>query len=308
MNDIDLSQVNPETVARWLEATGNYRVLRKIAMPTGFGGAVNHPVRVLVLDTETTGLELASAELIEVGALLVEVDRDTGELGQIVGSYGGLEEPRNAIPEESTAIHGITDEMVKGQRFDDNALQALVSKADLCLAHNAGFDKPFLLRRFEFFAQTVWACTFKELPWAQEGYSGRKLEYLLSDCGYFHAAHRAVEDCNALAHVLAQPLKVSHRMPMQVLFESASESIYQIAALKAPFEKKDFLKARGFRWNPEDRVWEYEAVGFSEGKEIIEWLRTQVYSTTNKIMLGFRIQSGTDRYSGQEVKQQFKEV
>ena len=68
------------------------------------------------------------------------------------------------------------------------------------------------------------------------------------------------------------------------------------------------MKSRGFRWNSSDRVWEYEALGFSDGKEVIEWLREQVYCTKDKIMLGFRIQSGVDRYSGTELKQQFKEV
>jgi len=68
------------------------------------------------------------------------------------------------------------------------------------------------------------------------------------------------------------------------------------------------LKSKGFRWNADDRVWEFEAVGFSEGKEVIEWLREQVYCTTGKIMLGFRIQAGVDRYSGTALKQQFKEV
>jgi len=33
-----------------------------------------------------------------------------------------------------------------------------------------------------------------------------------------------------------------------------------------------------------------------------------VYCTTGKIMLGFRIQAGVDRYSGTALKQQFKEV
>ncbi|MCQ8897182.1 3'-5' exonuclease [Limnobacter humi] len=304
----DWSHIDPETIAQWLESTGQFKILRRIALRDNFGGEVNNPVPVLIVDTETTGLELANSELIEVGALLVEVDRDTGALGRLLGQYGGLEQPRQPIAEESTAIHGITNEMVKGQRFDDAVFADLVRQASLCVAHNAAFDKPFLMRRFDCLSDTVWACTFKELPWTQEGYTGRKLEYLLSDCGFFHGAHRAVEDCNALAHVLAQPLKTSHRMPFQVLFESANESIYQIAALKAPFEKKDVLKTRGFRWNAEDRVWEYQAIGFSEGKEVIEWLRTQVYATDQKIMLGFRIEAGTDRYSGQTLKQQFKEV
>ncbi|WP_370263443.1 3'-5' exonuclease [Limnobacter sp.] len=304
----DLNQIDPEQIAQWLEATGQFKVLRRIAQRDHFGGEVQQRVRVLVLDTETTGLDFETSELIEVGAILLEVDRDTGAIGAQLGSFGGLEQPKKPISPENTAIHGITNDMVQGLTFDEAAFQVLCEQAQLFIAHNAAFDKPFLLRRFPWLEGTVWACTFKEIPWAQEGYSGRKLEFLLADCGYFHGAHRAVEDCNALAHVLAAPLKSSHRLPMQVLFESANESIYQIAALKAPFNKKDFLKAKGFRWNAEDRVWEIEAVGFAEGKEIIEWLREQVYCTTNKIMLGFRIQAGAERYSGGAVRQQFKEV
>ena len=303
-----ISNIDPETVAQWLESSGNYKVLRRIQMRESFGGQINSLVKVLVVDTETTGLDFANCEVIEVGALLIEVDQDTGEVGAVLGSFGGLEEPKVPITPENSAIHGITNDMVKGQQFDEAALKSLCGEAALFVAHNAAFDKPFMLRRFPWLEQSIWACTFKELPWTQEGYSGRKLEYLLSDCGYFHGAHRAVEDCNALTHVLAQPLKTSQRMPFQVLFDSANESIYQIAALKAPFEKKDFLKAKGFRWNAGDRVWEFDAAGYSEGKEVIEWLREQVYCTTGKIMLGFRIQAGVDRYSGTELKQQFKEV
>jgi DNA polymerase III subunit epsilon len=304
----DLSNIEPETVAQWLESKGDYKVMRRIKMKDHFGGQIDKAVNVLVIDTETTGLDFKSSELIEVGALLIEVDDETGVLGAVQGQFGGLEEPTLPITPENSAIHGITNEMVKGQRFDESAFKALCERAHLFVAHNAGFDKPFLLRRFPWLENTMWVCSFRELPWTQENYSARKLEHLLAEYRLFHDAHRAVEDCNALAHVLSHPMKTSQRMPFQVLFESANESIYQIAALKAPFEKKDLLKGRGFRWNPDDRVWEYEAVGFSEGKEIIEWLREQVYVTTGKIMLGFRIQSGTERYSGLELKQQFKEV
>jgi DNA polymerase-3 subunit epsilon len=300
--------IDPEAVAQWLETNGNYRVLRRIQNLKNFCGQINTAVNVLVVDTETTGLDFAINEVIEVGAILLEVDQETGQLGAVLGSYGGLEEPKVPISPENSAIHGITNDMVKGQQFDEGQFKDLCSQASLFVAHNAAFDKPFLLRRFPWLEKTIWACTFRELPWIQESYSGRKLEYLLSDCGYFHAAHRAVEDCNALVHILAKPLKTSHRMPFQLLFDSVNQSIYQIAALKAPFEKKDFLKAKGFRWNADDRVWEFDAVGFSEGREIIEWLREQVYCTTGKIMLGFRTQSGVDRYSGVSIKQQYKEV
>lgn len=308
MNPPELDHIDPDLIAQWLEGTGQYKVLRRIAQVTDFGGHIEHPVRVLIVDTETTGLELSQAELIEVGAILVEVDRDSGQLGKVLGQFAGLEQPSKPIAAESTAIHGITDEMVKDQRFDESAFQALCDGVDLFVAHNAAFDCPFMQRRFPWLEPTVWACSFRELPWKQEGYSGQKLEYLLSDCGYFHSAHRAVEDCNALLHVLSKPLKSSKNMPMAVLFESANAAMYQIAALKAPFEKKDMLRARGFRWNSEDRVWEFDAFGFSEGKEVIDWLKSEVYGTTSKVMLGFRTRSGSDRYAGNEVRQQYKEV
>lgn len=304
----DLTELNPESVAAWLESTGQFKVLRRVLPQTHLGGRVDHPVKVILLDTETTGLEFDSSEMIELGAIALEVDRDTGAIGAVLGTFGGLEQPSVPIPAESTAIHGITDEMVKGQRFDEAAFQDLCKGAALFIAHNAAFDKPFVLERFPWLDQSIWACTFREIPWDQEGYSGKKLEYLLSECGFFHGAHRAVEDCMALAHVLNQALKTSHRMPMQVLFESANEAMYEIAAIQSPFDKKDIMKARGFRWNAEDRVWQIEVFGFAEGKAIIEFLREQVYCTPGKIKLGFRTRSGASRYSKAEVKQQFKDV
>ena len=108
-----IGNIDPETVAQWLEQSGNYKVLRRIQMRGSFGGQINSPVKVLVVDTETTGLDFSTCEVIEVGALLIEVDQDTGEIGAVLGSYGGLEEPKVAISVENSAIHGITNDMVK---------------------------------------------------------------------------------------------------------------------------------------------------------------------------------------------------
>jgi DNA polymerase III subunit epsilon len=304
----DFDQVDPEAIAQWLESNNDYKVLRRIKMRDHFDGQVDSPVKVVIVDTETTGLDFEQCDMIEVGLIAVEVDQQIGVVGQIISSYGGLEDPGQPIPPESTAIHGITDEMVVGQKFDEDRIKAVCDGAALFVAHNAGFDKPFVMRRFPWMEDTLWVCSFRELPLNQEGYSSGKLENLIQECGYFHTAHRAVEDCNALLHFLALPLKESQRQPFEVLFQSASESLYEIAALNAPFERKDALRSKGFRWNPDERVWEYVAMGFAEGKEVIDWMRTHVYNTTEKIRLGFRIRSGKDRYSKAFVRQQFKEV
>lgn len=307
-NSVNFDQIDPEAIAQWLEKNEDYRVLRRIKMRDDFAGQVDSPVKVVIVDTETTGLNFEQADLIEVGMIAVEVDQQTGLVGRVISSYGGLEDPGVPIPPESTAIHGITDAMVAGQKFSEAEVQAICEGADLFVAHNAGFDKPFIMRRFPWMEDTLWVCSFRELPLTQEGYSSGKLENLLQECGYFHSAHRAVEDCNALLHFLTTPLKESQRQPFEVLLQGASESLYEIAALNAPFERKDALKSKGFRWNADERVWEYVAMGFAEGKEVIEWMRTHVYNTTEKVRLGFRIRSGKDRYSKALIRQQFKEV
>jgi hypothetical protein len=60
----------------------------------------------------------------------------------VTGIYGGLQ-PGVSIPSEITRLTDITDDMVVGQSIDMTALQALIAPADLLIAHNAGFDRPF---------------------------------------------------------------------------------------------------------------------------------------------------------------------
>jgi DNA polymerase III subunit epsilon len=78
-----------------------------------------------------------------------------------------LEDPGRPIPPESTAIHGITDDMVKGQRFDDAAVASLLDGVALVIAHNATFDRPFLEARFPLFEHLHWGCSIRDIPAGQ---------------------------------------------------------------------------------------------------------------------------------------------
>ena len=142
-----------EAMAQALAQHPDFRVLRRLVPRTDYGPVNGQATqRVIVLDTETTGLDSKSEKVIELAMLSVLVDSATGLPVGPVTSYESFEDPGRPIPPQITEITGIDDSMVQGQRIDDAAVNALVQAADLVVAHNAGFDRPFVEARFPVFA------------------------------------------------------------------------------------------------------------------------------------------------------------
>ena len=304
---LTLTPDNIEEIALWLNSQSSYRVLKRLPEPQAYG-QVDQPVRVMVIDTETTGVNKETDKVIEIGAVLVEADPETGELGKVLGTFSGLEDPGFPIPPESTAIHGITDEMVKGKRFDEPALNRLLVGVQLIVAHNAGFDRPFLEQRFKQFETLPWGCSFKQIPWNDEGMGSAKLEFILYKLGFFFDAHRAVTDCYALVQALSHPLGRSGMLPMQLLIQAAEQKEFVIYALNSPFETKDALRNKGFRWDADLRAWKINVAGKHGGDEIIQWLKANIYQTSNKVLLGFQVSLATDRFSDRPTAYSTKQV
>ena len=107
--------------------------------------------KLLVIDTETTGLDKKKDKIIEIGYVIVHFDPETGAILDVVRRFSGFEDPGFPLPENITQITGITDQDVAGQKFDDDQINADIAESDLVVAHNAGFDRGFLELRFEAF-------------------------------------------------------------------------------------------------------------------------------------------------------------
>ncbi len=276
------NDMNFDVMADQLSAHPDYKVKRRLVPVLNFGAGTGGPTkRVLILDTETTGLDWRAENIIELAMLAVDVDLQTGQPVGEVEVYEDFEDPGRPIPPEIVKLTGITSKDVKGQKLNEATIKDMVERADLIVAHNAGFDRPFVENRLSVFEHKAWACSFQGIDWKAQGLGSAKLEFLCSELGWFYDAHRAQVDCHALLRVLASPLKTDNPdvslTGLQQLFKTAENARTVVKAFGSPFETKDKLKARGYRWDAESKVW-YTAVKSTEALDAeAEWLKSEVY-------------------------------
>jgi DNA polymerase III subunit epsilon len=269
-----------EQMARSLVESGDYRVTSRLEPQAEYHPPDDSPkVAAAVVDVETTGTNPDRDKIIELGICPFEYDRQTGRIYKVLGSCEWLEDSGLSIPPEITKITGITDELVAGYRIDDRAVDDLLGRVVLVIAHNADFDRRFLERRPPAFVTKHWACSRADIDWKAEGIRSSALEFIAYSLGFFHDGHRAASDCRATLHALAQPLPGTGRLALQALLEQARLPTWRLWAREAAIEKKDALKARGYAWSPGElgrpKCW-YRDVSDADKAAEVSWLRANV--------------------------------
>ena len=245
----------PVPAARGVDAsrsrTLNALVLEDRPHPSGPGPRR----RGLYVDVETTGFDSAHDAVIELGMLpfsytlegaITDVHRDHARTWR--------QDPGRPVPPEITRITGLTDHDLGGEAIDIAAADELVGSSHLVVAHNASFDRPFVEALVPATRAAAWACSRHEVPWDPAAFPSRALACLLCAYGAFSPdRHRALADCEAGVWLLTQQLPGEDRTVFAALRETAATPTVRLWAIGAPFDAKDQLKHRGYRWMPVDR-------------------------------------------------------
>ena len=272
-----------------LESSGDFKVLRRFVPPDSYSspeGLEANLKTVMVIDTETTGLDKSTDKMIEIGYVLARFSSETGQIYDVIGRYSGIQDPVMPLPEKIIKITGLTDEDVKGKSFDRARILGDIAKADVILAHNSTFDRGFVEVEFPSAADKWWACSVKEGPWEEMLTGSSKLEYLsYKVAGVFYDAHRALVDAEALLHLLTHKAHDGKPILMHILDQSRQKT-YCVWAEGTPFDKKDLLKIdRGYRWSDGSdpaspiKAWFKDGIkGKDALAEEMEYLAAKIYS------------------------------
>ena len=198
------------------------------------------PKNILILDTETTGLDNENDDCLEVGSILFNV-RSRSVLAQqsfLLPVENNNAEKINNIPAEITRLPQPLFEAIK-------YFESLVQVSDVIVAHNAEFDKKWFGLKKLPHIEKQWICSMDDITWP----SDRQLKNRPSvkDLALAYGvpvwnAHRALTDCISLSEVFKRCNELE-----TLLIRGLEPKI--IVRAEITYEQRYLAKNAGFRWN-----------------------------------------------------------
>ena len=279
--------------AEQLNQSEEYQVLARLQPKTVFNEPTpNNCHRICIIDTETTGLDTENCEIIELGYQVIEFD-SSGHFYRVLCAKNFLNEPQGEISAEVTRVTGLTLKDVQGHQIPWEEVEADIAPVQLCVAHNAGFDRPILERFHDVFIQKIWGCSVAQIDWTNlADVSSKSQEFLCWKIGqFFYSAHRALDDVQALCQLLSLPISDTQQPALSFLLNAVRQSKSLVKASGAPFDIKDELRSRGYRWNVSERVWQ-KVIEDARLQDELAWLIE--HNTPNPTVIKL---SATDSFS-----------
>ena len=203
--------------------------------------------KILILDTETTGLDENKDEIIELGCILFHVTSKS-VLSQVSFLFP-------VISNEAEQINGISAEVSNVKQPWEEGLSfflKLVECSDLIVAHNVEFDKKWFGKGRLPKLEKKWICSLEDINWSfQKNLKNRPsvTDLALSFSIPVWSLHRALSDCFYISEVFKKCEN------LEELLIKATEPRFLYKALVS-YEERSLAKKAGFRWNnPAQGAW-----------------------------------------------------
>ena len=198
------------------------------------------PENILILDTETTGLNNEIDDCLEVGSILFNV-KSRSVLAQqsfLLPVEVNNAEKINNIPAEITRLPQPLSEAI-------NYFESLVRVSEAIVAHNAEFDKKWFGLNKLPQIKKQWICSMDDITWPAD--RQLKTRPSVRDLALAYGvpvwnAHRALTDCIYLSEVFKRCSELE-----KLLIRGLEPKVLLRADIS--YEERFLAKNAGFRWN-----------------------------------------------------------
>lgn len=202
------------------------------------------PKIITVVDLETTGLDPAEDQVIELAAAMFSVEHR-----QVLQSVCFMipcigDNPAERINHIAADLTRVPTPWMDGMHL----FEQMVKSSDALLAHNSNFDSAWFGHGYLKEVTIPWLCTMRDFDFGCRGASG--LRDLAANHGVpITRAHRALADVELVTGVLES------REDLDELVARAVAPKITVMA-NVSFARKDEAKIAGFRWNQAGKRWE----------------------------------------------------
>ena len=195
---------------------------------------------LLIIDTETTGLDPQLDHCLEVGVILFDVPSR-----QVLAQHSFLLPVDANAAEAINRIPAAATNLPQPWRPALSYLQSLLDAADVLVAHNAAFDRQWFGRGHLPATDKPWLCSMEEMRWPAERLLRSRPSVRDLALAYeipVWAAHRALTDCIYLAEVFRRCDE------LEQLVERGLEP-RQLMRAQVSYDDRHLARDAGFRWN-----------------------------------------------------------
>ena len=214
---------------------------------------------LLIIDTETSGLDPDAHHCLEIGAILFDIPsrQVLAQMSCLFPVESNAAEAINRIP---AAVTRLPQPWKPGLDY----FQELLNAADLLVAHNAAFDRQWLGRGHLPATNLPWLCSMEDMRWPKEKQLRSRPSVRDLALAYeipVWAAHRALSDCIYLAEVFRRCDQ------LEQLIERGLEPRSLMRA-QVSYDDRQLAREAGFRWNdPVKGAWT-RRLSASEAEEL----------------------------------------
>lgn len=206
-------------------------------------------MRILILDTETSGLDPETGHLLEVATAVYSADHlsVTRVRSWLVQAPSNEAEAINGIPAALVA----DSDCASDRCYSDKWVQGWASDCDAIVAYRSDFDRQW----FHAAAVTTPWVEAMDFAWPRGSTSKSLVAVALAHGIGIGSAHRALDDVLILARLLTRAAELGMNIEEQVRRGLRPRGRFVVTETTYNPERNAMAKEAGFRWEADLKVW-----------------------------------------------------